>query len=69
VVSAARLGGAAESLAVPDRSATTRAPDAMTRPQRDEFWRFLLHADRGPVDEPQMPEFFARTAAELLRTV
>jgi hypothetical protein len=31
--------------------------------------RFLLHADRGPVDEPQMPEFFARTAAELLRGV
>ena len=29
--------------------------------------RFLLHADRGPVDEPQMPEFFARTAAELLK--
>jgi hypothetical protein len=29
--------------------------------------RFLLHADRGPVDESQMPHFFARTAAELLR--
>jgi hypothetical protein len=31
--------------------------------------RFLLHADRGPIDEAQMPEFFARTAAELLRGV
>jgi hypothetical protein len=31
--------------------------------------RFLLHADRGPVDESVMPEFFARTAAELLRGV
>jgi hypothetical protein len=29
--------------------------------------RFLLHADRGPVDEPQMPAFFAGMAAELLR--
>jgi len=31
--------------------------------------RFLLHADRGPVDEAQMPEFFARTAGELLRGI
>jgi hypothetical protein len=29
--------------------------------------RFLLHADRGPVDESQMPEFFAHTAAGLLK--
>ena len=29
--------------------------------------KFLLHADRGPVDELQMPAFFVGMAAELLR--
>jgi hypothetical protein len=31
--------------------------------------RFLLHADRGPVDESYLPDFFARTAGELLRGI
>src|SRR5262245_53268021 len=28
--------------------------------------RFFLHADRGPVDESQIPDYFARRAAGLL---
>ena len=58
-------------------TATYMVDDAVTEDDRflipvflnPESDRFLLHADRGPVDEPQMPEFFARTAAELLTTV
>jgi hypothetical protein len=31
--------------------------------------RFLLHADHGPVDESQIPEYFAQRATELLNTL